>query len=113
MGDNSYLRGRGFESQRRLLDGHFFTLICCKNCIVCLKRPKINEKEAEVGPFVKKRNNVIMEVSFGELSFRNSHGYQMIEAPSMRISFKIYFCSKLFLRLNQCQPNQLDSAVMI
>ena len=24
----------------------FFTLICCKNCFVCLKRPKINEKEA-------------------------------------------------------------------
>ena len=24
----------------------FFALICCKNGIVCLKRPKINEKEA-------------------------------------------------------------------
>ena len=35
----------------------FFTLICCKNCIVCLKRPKINEKEAGVGPFLK-RNTV-------------------------------------------------------
>ena len=33
--------------------GHFFTLICCKNCIVCLKKPKINEKEAGVGPFLK------------------------------------------------------------
>ena len=31
----------------------FFTLICCKNCIVCLKRPKINEKDAGVGPFKK------------------------------------------------------------
>ena len=31
----------------------FFTLICCKNCIVCLKRPKINYKEALVGPFKK------------------------------------------------------------
>ena len=30
----------------------FFTLICCKKIIdVCLKRPKINEKEAGVGPF--------------------------------------------------------------
>ena len=29
----------------------FFTLIHCKNWIVCLERPKINEKEAEVGPF--------------------------------------------------------------
>ena len=27
----------------------FFTY--CKNCNVCLKRPKINEKEAGVGPF--------------------------------------------------------------
>ena len=30
----------------------FFTFICCKNCNdVCLKRPKINIKEAMVGPF--------------------------------------------------------------
>ena len=36
-------------------DMTFFTLICCKNCIVCFKRPKINEKEAFVGPFFKKR----------------------------------------------------------
>ena len=31
----------------------FFTLICCNNCIVCLKRPKINKKEAGVGPILK------------------------------------------------------------
>ena len=31
----------------------FFTLICCKHCIVCLKRPKVNKKEAVVGPFFK------------------------------------------------------------
>ena len=31
-----------------------FTYICCKNCNdVCLKRPKINKKEAGVGPFKK------------------------------------------------------------
>ena len=44
---------RGFESQHCLLDGHFYTYICCKNCNVCLKRPKINKKEAGVGPFLK------------------------------------------------------------
>ena len=33
------------------MDMTFFTLICCKNCIVCLKRPKIKEKEAGVRPF--------------------------------------------------------------
>ena len=38
-----------------VVSGHIFTLICCKICIVCLKRPIINEKEAEDGPF-KKRN---------------------------------------------------------
>ena len=31
----------------------FLTLICCKNCIVCLKKTKKNEKEAGDGPFKK------------------------------------------------------------
>ena len=44
MGRDSLSKGRGFESWYHLLDGHFFTYICCKNCNdVCLKRPKINE----------------------------------------------------------------------
>ena len=34
------------------MDTTFFTLICRKNCNdVCLKRPKLNEKEAGDGPF--------------------------------------------------------------
>ena len=37
----------------------FFTLICCKNYIVCLKRPKINVKEAGVGPIFLKKHNCI------------------------------------------------------
>ena len=44
MGDNSCLKGRGFESLHHMLDGHFYALICCKNCIVCLKRAKLNVK---------------------------------------------------------------------
>ena len=52
MGRDSRSEGHGFESRHRILDGHFFTYICCKNCNdVCLERPKINEKEAGVGPF--------------------------------------------------------------
>ena len=40
----------------------FFTLICFKICIVvCLKIPKINEKEAGVGPFLQK--NQIFPIS--------------------------------------------------
>ena len=56
MGDDSCLRGRGFKSRRRILDGHhiFFTFICCKNYIVSLKRQKIKEKVAGVGSFFKK-----------------------------------------------------------
>ena len=41
----------------------FFTYISYKNCIVCLKRPKINEKEAGVGPFFKKVAKVNQQLS--------------------------------------------------
>ena len=54
MGRDSRSEGRGFVSRHSILDGHFFIYICCKNCIVCLKRRKINKKEAGVGPFLKK-----------------------------------------------------------
>ena len=40
MGEDSCPEGHGFELQHCKLDGHFFTFICCKNCIVCLKRRK-------------------------------------------------------------------------
>ena len=39
MGEDLYSRGCGFKSRHRILDEHFFTLICC---IVCLKRPKVH-----------------------------------------------------------------------
>ena len=29
----------------------FFTLICCKNCILCLKKAEIEQKEDGDGPF--------------------------------------------------------------
>ena len=51
MGGDSCSDDRGFESWHHILDGHFFPLICCKICNdVCLIRPKINDKEAGVGP---------------------------------------------------------------
>ena len=56
MGRDSRSVGRGIDSWYRILDGHLFTYICCKNCIVCLKRPKIHEKEAVVGPFKKNKD---------------------------------------------------------
>ena len=33
-------KGHEFESQHCILDGNFFTFICCKNSNVCLKRQK-------------------------------------------------------------------------
>ena len=54
MGGDSRSKGRGFKSRRHILDAHFFTYIfVVKICNVCLKRPKINKKEARVGPFLK------------------------------------------------------------
>ena len=50
MGDNSRSKGRGFETQCHILDGDFSHWFVVKNCIVCLKRLKINEKEGGVGP---------------------------------------------------------------
>ena len=42
-----------FDSQHQILDGSYFMLICCKNCVY-LKKTKINEREAaEHGPFLK------------------------------------------------------------
>ena len=55
MGRDSHSKGCGFESRHCILDGHFFKYICCKNCSdVCLKRAKMNEKDAGVGPFKKR-----------------------------------------------------------
>ena len=48
LDDDSFSKGHEFESRRRIFDGHLDiysqTFISSKNCIVCLKRPKINKK---------------------------------------------------------------------
>ena len=52
MGDDSCSKGRGFKSQRCILDGHFFKLNCCKNCIVCLfEKTENKRKRGRGGPF--------------------------------------------------------------
>ena len=47
---HSCAEGSGFEYQHGILDGHFFTHFCCKNCNVCLKRRKRGRDD----PFLKK-----------------------------------------------------------
>ena len=44
-GEDSCSEGCGFESQQRM---DIFTFICCTNCNVCLKRPKINKKRPRI-----------------------------------------------------------------
>ena len=57
MGGDSHSKGRGFESRHRILDGHFFTYICCKNCIVCLKKTENKRKRGRVWPILKKKKH--------------------------------------------------------
>ena len=60
IGRDSRSEGRRFEYRYCILDGHFFTYF--KNCNdVCLKRPKINEKEAGVGHFER------IQLGFGKI----------------------------------------------
>ena len=51
IGGDSCSKGGGFKSQHRILDGHFFTFICCRNCNVLNDKSKINEKKSGNGPF--------------------------------------------------------------
>ena len=52
--DYSCSKDCGFQSWCHVLDGHFSHWFVVKISIVCLNRPKINEKEARVGPFLKR-----------------------------------------------------------
>ena len=52
MGGDSRYKGRGFESRHHLLDGHFFTLICCKKNY-CLFEKTENKQKRGWG-FLKK-----------------------------------------------------------
>ena len=85
-GENSCSRGPGFESQRCILDGYFFTFICCKNCIVCLKRPKINEKEAGVGPFLRNNFLFFLLPDFACIMFRMKSSF--INSHHLHFTFK-------------------------
>ena len=51
-GGETCSEGFGFQSQHRILDGYFFTLISCNNNIdVCLKKTENKSKETVDGPF--------------------------------------------------------------
>ena len=54
-------------SQHRILDGRFFTLICCKICNdVCLKRPKINDKRGRGWPIFIFKKTIITRSRYSD-----------------------------------------------
>ena len=70
----------------------FFTLICCKNCInICLKRPKINEKEVGVGPFKDTSQSVHKYHSFFWLNSK-FQSHPQLQESWYRNSGKCFFC---------------------
>ena len=70
-------RNREFESKHCILDGYYLTLYCCKTCIFCLKRPKINEKEAGVA-------------HYKNLNGLNSNCWQVGENNNARIKWVVW-----------------------
>ena len=75
---------------------HFFTFNCCKTCIVCLKRPKINKKEVVVGP-LKKR---LSKHTFSEifiLSWINKIAEIMLFAIKSGVKYSYPFTSSTAL----------------
>ena len=53
--------GRGFEWHHRILDGHVFTYICCKNCL--FEKTKIKEKRGCYCPFKNLYNVLLLKLS--------------------------------------------------
>ena len=69
MGGDSHSKGRGFESRHCILDGHFFTYICCKN-LKCLFEKTENERKRGRGwpVFFKKKLLILRAMLKSNLS---------------------------------------------
>ena len=65
---DSCFEGCGFESQLRILDGHFFTLVCCKNSNVCWKKTENKRKRGGGWPsFVNNNKYLLWMLRFNAL----------------------------------------------
>ena len=67
MGGDSCFKGREFESWHCILDGHFFTFICCKNCvfgkwIYMKKRPGLVHLKKVLFCILKQRHETVAMV---------------------------------------------------
>ena len=88
-GGDSLSEGYEFESWHWTLDGHFFKLICCKICIVGLKRPKINEKAADDCPLKTISHNIEWNVPANCMKHARVNATKI----SMRLKLTIYSLS--------------------
>ena len=77
MGRDSHSKRRGFKSQYRILDGHFFTYICCKNRNFCLKRLKINKKRPGLAHFLKKLTSFLICLDSAALLILNEQQFYL------------------------------------
>ena len=84
MGGDSCSKGREFESWHCILNGHFPTFICCKNCNVCLKRQKQMKKRPRL---VEESDDV--KPAFGLLLLNKSCRVAAASRQTMQMS-KIY-----------------------
>ena len=48
----------------QILDGHFYTFICCKNCKCLFEKDEKSEKDAEDGLFLFKKTYIIPNTDF-------------------------------------------------
>ena len=72
-GEYSWSEGCEFESHRLILNGHFLHWFVVKFVLSVWKRPKINEKEVEDGPFKKQifRQNLNRNFFSGFINWKN------------------------------------------
>ena len=97
----SCTRSCEFESQRRILDGSFFTLICLRNCIDdILNKPKIHEKRT--GMVIK--NLIMINVSGKTLGYRLSLEMIIVDTKHSILDQARSFLKKHFYRLKTRQP---------
>ena len=76
--------------------GHFSHWFVINNCVVCLKRPKINEKGAEVGPFKKICHEYVTKV----LILQSSSVY-MIDHRGLGIPSRVGKFNRAFINPNR------------
>ena len=91
MGKDSLSEDCWFESQHRILDRHFFTLICCKNLLCLLKKTENTQKEDRDGPWTK----IHTFAPFSSLSFsqRNLFCSRIQPSHTLMCFYLFYFLS--------------------